>query len=94
MSIISKGKNNMNNDVNRKYRIKELIDALPYSERKESIQSICRVANVSSSMLRRIWNYKVTDSNEAKPSQLLAIAEFFGVDIYELLSNMPAAQKS
>ena len=45
-------------------------------------------------MLRRIWNYKVTDSNEAKPSQLLAIAEFFEVDIKELLSNVPAAQKS
>jgi len=84
----------MNNDVNRKYRIKQLIDALPYSERKESIESLCRVADVSYSMLRRIWNYRITDRNEAKPSQLLAIAEFFEVDIKELLSNVPAAQKS
>lgn len=84
----------MNKAIERKYRIRELIDSLPYSERRETINRLCQATGISYAMLRRIWAYKASESNEAKPSQLLAIAEFFEIDIYDLLSNVPAAQKS
>ena len=77
----------------RKYRIKELFDALPYGQRAQTIQALCEHLGISYGQLRKIWGYKMDDTNEAKPSQLIAIAQFFDVDIYDLLANVPAALK-
>ena len=82
----------MNKD--RKYLIKQLVDAAPYGKRGVIIQELCAHAGISYAMLRKIWNYRLDDTNEAKPSQLLAIAEFFQVDIYDLLAQVPATEKA
>lgn len=81
-------------DRQRKYKIKQLIDATPYGERGVIIQELCAHTGISYPMLRKIWNYRIDDSNEAKPSQLLAIASFFEVDIYDLLAQVPAVEKA
>jgi hypothetical protein len=84
----------MNNVTERKYRIKELFDTVPHGQRAETIRAVCHQLEISYGQLRKIWGYKVNEKNEAKPSQLLAIANFFDVDIYDLLANVPADQKA
>ena len=81
-------------DRQRKYTIKQLVDATPYGERGKVIQELCAHTGISYPMLRKIWSYRLDDSNEAKPSQLLAIADYFGVDIYDLLAQVPATEKA
>lgn len=81
---------NKGTEDQRKYRIKELFDSVPHGNRTSAIQELCQLLGLSPGQLRKIWGYKLGEPNEAKPSQLLLIAEFFGVDIYELLVDVPA----
>ena len=71
----------------RKYTIKEKFDALPYSERSARIERACRQMNISQAQLRKIWSYRITDKNEARPSQLLILAVELGCGIEELFSK-------
>lgn len=68
----------------RKYTIKEKFDALPWGERADKIAEACEAMEISDSQLRKIWSYKKGEPNEAKPSQLLALANVLGCSIEDL----------
>jgi hypothetical protein len=71
----------------RKYRIKELIHQYPIEERKKKIKALAAVMEIEESSVRRIWNYRPEDSSEAKPSQLMAAARFFNIQLEEIFSD-------
>lgn len=73
----------------RKYTIKEKFDALPYAERAARIERACRQMNISQAQLRKIWSYRMTDKNEARPSQLMILAAELGCGMEELFAKMP-----
>lgn len=71
----------------RKYTIKEKFDSLTYADRSTAIEEACQRMNISESHLRKIWSYKISSSNEARPSQLQIIAEMFQCSIEDLFTE-------
>lgn len=72
----------------RKYHIKEYFDQFPKEQRKVRIEEACNLLGISYDHLRKIWNYKLNDPNEAKPSQLDKLAIFFGCKIEDLITKV------
>lgn len=71
----------------RKYRIKELIYKYADDERMEVLEQLADAMQIDVSSVRRIWNYRPTDTAEAKPSQLRAAARFFNIPLEEIFSD-------
>lgn len=63
------------------------MDALPKGRYSEAIEQLAEMCGVTPNHLRKIANYNVEDNNEAKPSHLYFIAEYFEVTIDDLLNK-------
>ena len=74
-------------NFNRKYRIKELIYQYPPKQRAKKLEELAVLMDLDASSVRRIWGYRPEDTSEAKPSQLLAAAQYFNVPLEEIFSN-------
>lgn len=74
---------------NYKYRIKELYYSLPLAEKAKAMEEDCEAMGISPQHLRKIWGYRIGDENEAKPSQLVIIANRFNVSVEQLINDLP-----
>lgn len=81
-------------DSIKKYRIKEKFDELPHGARTQAIVTACERMEISESHLRKIWGYDLDSVHEAKPSQLIVLAELFACSIDELINQPQAATQS
>ena len=80
-------------DSIKKYKIKEKFDELPYSARAQAIKTACERMEISESHLRKIWGYPMASNHEAKPSQLVVLAELFHCSGNDLI-NQPQNSKA
>jgi len=75
-------------DSIKKYTIREKFEVLPHGEYAQTLVSACRKLGISESHLRKIWGYTIDSTNEAKPSQLLILAEFFECAVEDLINQL------
>jgi len=80
-------KNTIYRDFPRKYKIKEMLYELQEDVRKKKVEVICNRLNISPSTLRRLGAIRPEDTKEAKPSQLIVIAEELGKQLTELFTK-------
>lgn len=74
-------------DSTKKYKIKERFDEMPYTARTEAIAKACELMEISESHLRKIWGYESDSVHEAKPSQLIVLADLFDCSIDDLINQ-------
>lgn len=72
-----------------KYRIKDIVhDRYPAREdRAQIVREIAEAVGCHENHIRRIWNYKAGEVNEAKLKDLQAIAVVLNVTLAELLND-------
>ncbi|MEM1326183.1 MAG: hypothetical protein AAGI23_09530 [Bacteroidota bacterium] len=74
--------------MEKKYKIKEKINELRHFEVSDTKRRIVEKLQVDKSQFYRIMNIPIDSNREAKPSQLLIIAEELGCKIDDLLTKM------
>lgn len=78
-------------DSIKKYTIKEKFDELPRRARSQAIKEACERMEISEGHLRKIWGYPMESNHEAKPSQLVVLAELLNCSVVDLI-NEPLPQ--
>ena len=86
MSIFGHVKTNIR-QMNRKYRIEEILESLPYRDYKNAKKELPELLGISDRQFHRILKMSADDSSEAKPAQLQAVAGYLGVTVDELLNT-------
>ena len=70
-----------------KYRLKAIVleRSASRSERAELVTRLADAADVTPNHVRKIWNYELEGSSEARMEDIVAFAEVLGVPPVELL---------
>lgn len=78
------------NNSEYKYKIKSLYNRLPMEDKKTAMEEDAGLMGISVQHLRRLWNIRLSDESEAKPSQLKIISERFGLQIEDIINEATA----
>ena len=80
----------MYSKVSTKYRIKELLNSLPASDRDIAMKQLPEYLGVSRQTFSKILNVKANDPYEPAAGTLIKLAVFLNCSTEELLENKPA----
>lgn len=72
----------------KKYNICELLDSLPYRERKKARKKLIQTMNVSNSTFERILYAEVGSEQKLDSINLLKVARFFDVSPEQIVNNI------
>jgi len=73
----------------RKYRIKEMYDLLPQSDKKAFMRALSDELDITPQMIYNIMNYTHGMGSNATAHQLAAFARYFDVAMEDLLVPAP-----
>ncbi|HAQ19549.1 MAG TPA: hypothetical protein DCR40_10010 [Prolixibacteraceae bacterium] len=75
--------------VSKKYRVKELINSLPATDRDVAMKQLPEYLGVSRQTFSKILNVSVDDDYEPASGTLIKLASFLNCSTEELLENKP-----
>lgn len=78
-----------------KYTFKKYLDTwyntLPFNTYKAKKETLVQRMGISESHFRKVVNYKLSDPNEARPSQLQAAAKYLDIPMEDLFNQPTTA---
>lgn len=72
---------------NKKFKIKELLDSMPYKDRKKKRQELIELMAVSESTFNRVIYANRYDKQDISATNLIKISEFFEVAPADVLNE-------
>lgn len=81
----------MYSNSSKKYRIKELLNNLPASDRDMAMKQLPVYLEISRTTFSKTLNVKVDDAYEPTSSTLIKLASFFNCTTEDLLTQKPNA---
>ena len=75
--------------VSKKYRVKELLNNLPATDRDIAMKQLPEYLGVSRQTFSKILNVSVDDDYEPASGTLIKLASFLNCNVEDLLENKP-----
>ena len=71
----------------RKYRMKDILDGLPYGERKETFHRIVKELDIHPNAFHRILAIKESDTSSISVDKMKIIADILNVTVDDLIKS-------